>query len=78
MNSPLGSGALLNRISRNVDIKIEGRHLPVDLAVLDMVDFDVILGVDWLVKHRVVIDCHDLVIQFNMPNGDCFAHEIDV
>ena len=29
----------------------------VDLRVMDISDFDVILGMDWLTAHRVVIDC---------------------
>ena len=28
-----------------------------NLRVMDMSDFDVILGMDWLTTHRVVIDC---------------------
>ena len=28
-----------------------------DLRVLDMSEFDVILGMDWLTAHRVVHDC---------------------
>ena len=28
-----------------------------DLRVIDMSEFDVILGMDWLMAHRVVIDC---------------------
>ena len=28
----------------------------VDLRVMDMLEFDVILGMDWLMAHRVVID----------------------
>ena len=31
--------------------------LTVDLRVIDMSEFDVILGMDWLTAHRVVIDC---------------------
>ena len=29
----------------------------VDLRVMDISDFDVILAMDWLMAHRVVIDC---------------------
>ena len=29
----------------------------VDLLVMDMSEFEVILGMDWLMGHRVVIDC---------------------
>ena len=28
-----------------------------DLRVIDISDFDVILGMDWLTAHRVIIDC---------------------
>ena len=29
----------------------------VDLRVMDISDFDVILGIDWLTAPRVIIDC---------------------
>ena len=31
--------------------------LTMDLRVMDISDFDVILGMDWLMTHQVVIDC---------------------
>ena len=31
--------------------------LIVDLTIMDMSEFDVILGMDWLTTYRVVIDC---------------------
>ena len=34
-----------------------GVLLIVDLRVMDMSEFDVILGMDWLIAYRVVIDC---------------------
>ena len=46
VNTLLGSRYILNKIYRNVDIEIEGRHLLANLVVFDMLDFDVILGVD--------------------------------
>ena len=36
------------------DLKI---LLTVDIRVMDMSEFDVILGIDWLTAHRFVIDC---------------------
>ena len=45
-STPMGSGKMLNLMCRGVDIEIKGRHLPTNLVILDMVDFDVILGVD--------------------------------
>ena len=56
VSTPLGSGRMLNLICRDVNIEIEGRYLPADLVVLDMVDFDIILGVDWLYRRWSVCD----------------------
>ena len=33
-----------------------GILLTVDLRVIDMLEFDVILGMDWMMAYRVVID----------------------
>ena len=34
-----------------------GILLTVDLRIMDMSEFDVILGMDWLTAYRVIIDC---------------------
>src|SRR5262249_46298553 len=78
VSTPLGNGSVINRICRNVDIEIEGRHLPVNLVVLDMSNFDVILGVYWLKMYQAAIDCKNLVVEFNLPIGDHFAYKLDV
>ena len=31
--------------------------ITVDLRVIDISEFDVIVGMDWLTAHRVIIDC---------------------
>ena len=38
-------------------MEISGTLLTVDLRIMDMLEFDVILGMDWLTAYRVVIDC---------------------
>ena len=40
----------------------------VDLIELDMVDFDVILGMDWLHSCYELIDCRTRVVKFQIPN----------
>lgn len=37
-----------------------------DLNVLDMVDFEVILEMDWLAKHRASVNCWGKKIIFNL------------
>ena len=37
--------------------EIAGTLLIVDLRIMNMSEFDVILGMDWLTAYRVIIDC---------------------
>ena len=57
MSSPLRIRARIGMICRGCEIEISGPLLTVDLRIMDMSEFDVILGMDWLTSYRVVIDC---------------------
>ena len=37
-------------------VLIEGRELPADLVLLDVIGFDVILGMDWLAQYYASVD----------------------
>ena len=52
----LGTRVSVDMICRGYELEISGILLTVDLRVMDMSDFDVILGIDWLMTHQVVID----------------------
>ena len=57
VSSPLGTRVSVGKICQYCELEISGILLTVDLRVMDMSEFDVILGMDWLTAHRVVIDC---------------------
>ena len=57
VSSPLWTKVRINKICRDCDLEISGILLTVDLWVMDISNFDVILGMDWLTAHRVIIDC---------------------
>ena len=44
-------------IGRGCELEISRNLLTVDLRIMDMSKFDVILGMDWLIAYRIVIDC---------------------
>ena len=44
-------------ICRGCELEISGIQLTVDLRVMDMSEFDVVLGMDWMIAYRVIIDC---------------------
>ena len=58
VSPPLGTRVRIDQICKECVLEISGILLTVDLRVMDISDFDVILGMDWLMAHRVVIDCN--------------------
>ena len=57
VNSPLGIRARIGMICRGCELETSGTLLTMDLRNLDMSEFDVILGMDWPIAYRIVIDC---------------------
>ena len=56
VNSPLGIRAKIGMICRGCELEISGTLLTMDLRIMDMSEFDVILGMEWLIAYRIVID----------------------
>ena len=71
VNSPLGTKARIDMICRGCELEISGILLTVDLQVIDMSDFEVILGMDLLTAHRVVIDCDRMRITAYTIDSTC-------
>ncbi|XP_068320978.1 uncharacterized protein [Pyrus communis] len=42
--------------------------MPANLVPLDIVDFDVILGMDWLDYNRAMLNCHKKIVTFHRPS----------
>ena len=55
-SSPLGTMARLRMICRGCELEISGTLLTLNLRIMDMLEFEVILGMDWLTAYGVVID----------------------
>ena len=51
---------------------IEGRELLANLVLLDVLDFDVMLGMDWLSQHFATVDCQRKEVIFIIPNEEEF------
>ena len=69
VSSPLGIRVRVDQICRDCELEILGILLTMDLWVIDISDFDVILSMDWLMTHRVVIDCDRRRITTYTPDG---------
>ena len=57
VHSTLWIRARIGMICCGYELEISGTLLTVDLRIMDMSEFDVILGMNWLTAYRVVIDC---------------------
>jgi hypothetical protein len=57
------------KLCLNVNIKIRGVDFVANLIVLESKSIDVILGMDWLSKHKVLIDCAKKFVKLTNPEG---------
>ena len=57
VTSPLGHSVRVNLVYKNCPLTVHDREFSVDLIALPFHKFDLILGMDWLSKHRAIVDC---------------------
>ena len=59
-----GENLKIDAFYLNYIVKVQGNELLVDLLPLEMVGFDVILGMDLLAKHNAIVDCFSKIVFF--------------
>ena len=64
---PAGDPLFSDIVVRDSRVLIGGQEFPTDLVALDMRDFDVVLGMDWLSRHRATLDCYKKEVKFHKP-----------
>ena len=69
VSSPLGTRVSVDLICQDCELEIYGIFLTMDLRVMDMSEFDVILGMDWLTAYQVVIDYERRRVTAYTPDG---------
>ena len=77
VSSLLEARVSVEQICRGCELEISGILLTMDLRVMNMSEFDVILGMDWLTAHRVVIDFDRRTVTTYTPDGNCFMFQGD-
>ena len=53
-------------------VSINGVDTLANLLLLEMMDFDVILGMDWLSSCHATVDCHSKAVKFEIADGSSF------
>ncbi|XP_070029922.1 uncharacterized protein [Nicotiana sylvestris] len=64
---PVGDSIVVDRVYRSCMVVIGSFETSVDLLLLDMVDFDIILGMDWLSPYYAILDCHAKTVTLALP-----------
>ncbi|WJZ82022.1 hypothetical protein VitviT2T_001820 [Vitis vinifera] len=73
--TPLGDFVVVNKILRDCCVMIGYREMTVDLVLLELQDFDVILGMDWLASYHAFVDCFGKRVTFRIPGQPDFSFE---
>jgi hypothetical protein len=67
--SSLGGDMSARKLCPKVNLKIRGIDFVANLIVLKSKGIDNIFGIDWLSKHKVLIDCVKTSIKLITPDG---------
>ena len=54
--TPVGNSLLNENVFRDCAVRVSNKDIVTDLILLDIHDFDAILGMDWLANHRATVD----------------------
>ncbi|XP_073279525.1 uncharacterized protein [Primulina huaijiensis] len=67
---PSGDYIHSSSVIRACPVQVNEELLHADLIVIPMIEFDVILGMDWLSTYRAVLDCVAKTVHFPLGHGD--------
>ncbi|XP_070005143.1 uncharacterized protein [Nicotiana sylvestris] len=70
ISTPVGESVKVTRVYRGCIVSVQGHNTKADLIELDMVDFDVIMGMDWLSPCYAMLDCCAKIVRFQFPNEE--------
>ena len=68
VSTPVCDPVIARRVYKNCPVTISHKVTSADLVELEMVDFDVILGMDWLHSCYASVDCRTRIVHFQFPN----------
>ncbi|XP_070014866.1 uncharacterized protein [Nicotiana sylvestris] len=66
----VGESVKVTRVYRGCIVSVQGRNTKADLIELEMVDYDVIMGMYWLYSCYAILDCHGKIVRFQFPNKE--------
>ncbi|KAG8485863.1 hypothetical protein CXB51_019210 [Gossypium anomalum] len=77
VSNPLGRYVLVDKVCKKCPLVIRGSCFPANLMLLPFNEFDVILGMDWLIVHDAVVNCKRKTIKLRCANGEIIRESTD-
>nr|GEV74362.1 hypothetical protein [Tanacetum cinerariifolium] len=75
ISTPMRSLVVIDREYQNCPLQFDNKIRSTNLFPLDMYDFDIILGMDWLINHRATIVCHTKSVIFGDLDKPKFVYQ---
>ena len=72
VHTPTGDQSLCTLYIPSVEVSVASQNLPADLILLDMTEFDVILGMDWLFEYHAQVLCKEGKVVLYPPDRPVF------
>nr|XP_033517133.1 uncharacterized protein LOC117281403 [Nicotiana tomentosiformis] len=66
----VGESVKVTRVYKGCIVSVQGRSIKADLIELEMADFDVIMGMDWLSSCYAILDFRTKLVRFQFPNEE--------
>ena len=66
VDTPVGGVVITDSVCKSYVDKIADRELLANLTLLEMWDFDIIFGMDWLAAHYGIVHCHRKKVIFQV------------
>ncbi|XP_070036688.1 uncharacterized protein [Nicotiana tomentosiformis] len=65
VSTPIGELIIARRVYRGITVTVSSRQISADLVELEMLDFDAIMGMEWLAACYATIDCRVKTTRFH-------------
>ena len=77
VTSPLRHCIRVNRVCKNCHLMTHDREFSADLLAFPFHEFDLILGMNWLSKHRAIVDCDKKIVRLKCSDlSEVIVHGI--
>nr|GFB03428.1 hypothetical protein [Tanacetum cinerariifolium] len=74
ISTPMKDSVRITHVYRDLPLQFDDKIRAINALPVDMCEFDIILGMDWLTEHHATIDCHSYRVIFSDINAPEFIY----